>query len=64
MTHQDIRRSLADRSGVYVAVTLQPVRCQNPVCNGNAVTQDQCTGEWLCQECVDALYDAKWGFGQ
>jgi len=53
----------ANRSGLYLTVTGERVKCENPACNGHAVAYDNATGAWLCQNCIDALYDARWGFG-
>lgn len=40
-----------------------PQMCGNPSCNCRAVAQETKSGVWLCQTCLDTLYDALWGFG-
>jgi len=40
-----------------------PQMCENPSCNHRAVAQETKSGVWLCQSCLDVLYDALWGFG-
>lgn len=37
--------------------------CENISCNGRAVAQEITSGVWLCQSCLDYLYDALWGIG-
>ena len=61
--HRGNVKTQADRSGLYLAATSQPSPCENPACSGHAVAQEQSTGAWLCQACIDSLYDARWGFG-
>ena len=63
MMHHKMNREQAERSGLYLAVTGMPVQCENPVCVEQAIVRDQATGAWLCQTCMEALYDAKWGLG-
>lgn len=37
--------------------------CGNPLCEKRAVAQETTSGTWLCQSCLDFLYDALWGLG-
>lgn len=59
------KSQLVKESGLYLAVTEQRARCQNPVvrCDGRAVVYCSKTNKWLCQMCYDAIHDTHWGLG-
>jgi len=37
--------------------------CENVFCEKRAVVQETTSGTWLCQSCLDLVYDALWGLG-
>lgn len=37
--------------------------CENVSCKKRAVVQETTSKAWLCQSCLDLVYDALWGLG-